>query len=344
MPLNKDALLQVKGVKKYFDVSEGIFTTKKKYLKAVDNVNFSLKQGEILGIVGESGCGKSTLGNLIMQLENPTEGEIIFDGIELSKLSAKELRRKRKDIQMIFQDPYSSLNPRMKVFDIVAEPLRTHKLASGTDLKKQVYDMLEIVGLNNKYANRYPHEFSGGQRQRIGIARALTLKPKLIVCDEPVSALDVSIQAQILNLLLKLQKEFQLTLIFIAHGIPAVKYISNRIAVMYLGKIVEIADKEQLLSNPKHPYTESLLYSVPVSHPKLRSNHEQSKLTGEMPSPVDPPPGCRFHTRCPYADEKCMEETPDLIETQDKEHYVACHYPLYRERVSNSDSVQAILD
>jgi peptide/nickel transport system ATP-binding protein len=340
MGSNQDVLLQVKGLKKHFDVSEGKLPFKKKYLKAVDGVDFHLHKGEILGIVGESGCGKSTLGQLIMQLLDPTEGEISFEGMDLSGLSAKNLRKKRKDIQMIFQDPYSSLNPRMNVFDIVAEPLRTHKVASGADLKKQVIEMLEVVGLNAESASRYPHEFSGGQRQRIGIARALALRPKLIVCDEPVSALDVSIQAQILNLLLRLQEEFDLTLLFIAHGIPAVKYISNRVAVMYLGKIVEIAEKEQLLTNPQHPYTEALLASVPVSHPSLRVKQEQHTMYGEMPSPVDLPTGCRFHTRCPYADDVCKEHAPELKDANQNGHSVACHYPV--GSIMATDKVEAI--
>lgn len=245
----QDYLLEVRGLKKYFDVSSGWLKKEKQYLKAVDDIDFKVKPGETLGIVGESGCGKSTTGNLIMNLLEKTEGEIIFEGVDLTKLSSVELRRKRSDIQMIFQDPYSSLNPRMRVFDIIAEPLRTHKVAKGKELEKQVYDLMDVVGLDRSYSSRYPHEFSGGQRQRIGIARALALKPKLIICDEPVSALDVSIQSQILNLMVKLQKEFNLTFIFIAHGLPVIKHISNRVAVMYLGKIVEMTTKEKLFKN-----------------------------------------------------------------------------------------------
>lgn len=321
-------ILEVKGLKKYFELNEGgLFKKKKHYLRAVDGVDLKVRHGETLGIVGESGCGKSTTGNVILRLLEPTEGEIIFDGVDLSKLSEKEMRKKRKDIQMIFQDPFSSLNPRMRVFNLIAEPLITHNVASGEELKRQVYELLEVVGLDRTYAQRYPHEFSGGQRQRIGIARALALKPKLIICDEPVSALDVSIQAQILNLLARLQKEFHLTYIFIAHGLPAVKHFSDRIAVMYLGKVVELASKEQLFSRPLHPYTEGLLSAVPIMDPTLRDKKKQIIIEGDMPSPANPPSGCRFHTRCPYASEKCMTEMPELKEHEDG-HMVACHYPL----------------
>jgi peptide/nickel transport system ATP-binding protein len=320
-------LLEVKGLKKYFELSEGVLKRNKLYLRAVDGVDFKVKRGETLGIVGESGCGKSTTGNVILRLLEPTEGEILFEGVDLTKLSEKEMRNKRKDIQMIFQDPFSSLNPRMRVFDIIAEPLRTHQVARGKELAERIYELMDVVGLDRSYANRFPHEFSGGQRQRIGIARALALKPKLIICDEPVSALDVSIQSQILNLLAKLQQEYQLTYLFIAHGLPAVKHISDRIAVMYLGKVVELASKEQLFSRPLHPYTEGLLSAVPIPDPTLRDKKQQILLEGDMPSPANPPSGCRFHTRCPYTTEKCRQETPELTEHHEG-HMVACHYPL----------------
>lgn len=320
-------LLEVKGLKKYFDISEGFFKKEKQYLRAVDNIDFFVKQGETLGIVGESGCGKSTTGNLIMQLLDKTEGEIIFDGVDLSTLKGEPLRKKRAEIQMIFQDPFSSLNPRMRVYDIIAEPLKTHNVAKGKELKDMVYEMLDVVGLDRSYARRYPHEFSGGQRQRIGIARALALKPKLIICDEPVSALDVSIQSQILNLMSKLQKEFKLTYIFIAHGLPAVKHISDRVAVMYLGKIVEITTKENLFDQPLHPYTEGLLAAVPIPDPTLRDKKAKIIIEGDMPSPANPPSGCRFHTRCPYAQERCRSEEPNLLEVR-PDHFVACHFPL----------------
>ena len=320
-------LLEVKGLKMAFDVTEKRFSKERDYLKAVDGVDFSVLRGETLGIVGESGCGKSTTGKLIMQLLEPTEGSILFEGVDLSELSHEEMRKKRKDLQMIFQDPYSSLNPRMRVFDIIAEPLLSHQIAKGKALYDQVLELMEVVGLNKAHAYRFPHEFSGGQRQRIGIARALALKPKLIVCDEPVSALDVSIQSQILNLLAKLQQEFDLTYIFIAHGLPAVKHISDRIAVMYLGRIVEIADKEQLFKNTKHPYTQGLLSAVPIPDPELRHNKERIILKGDMPSPVNPPSGCAFRTRCMYATEKCSAVVPPLTE-HEPGHFAACHYPL----------------
>lgn len=320
-------LLEIKGLKKYFDVSEGWFSKEKQYLRAVDGIDLKVKAGETLGIVGESGCGKSTTGNVILRLLEATEGQIIFDGVDLSQLSEEEMRKKRVDIQMIFQDPFSSLNPRMRVFDLIAEPLRTHKVASGKELEKRVYELMDVVGLDISYARRFPHEFSGGQRQRIGIARALALKPKMIICDEPVSALDVSIQSQILNLLAKLQKDFNLTYLFIAHGLPAVKHISDRVAVMYLGKVVELATKQQLFSKPMHPYTEGLLAAVPIPDPTLREKKHHILLEGDMPSPANPPPGCRFHTRCPYADEKCKQEEPKLVE-KEHGHMVACHYPL----------------
>lgn len=327
-----ESLLIVNNLKKHFNLSNSNFTKNKRYLRAVDGVDLHVNKGETLGIVGESGCGKSTLGNLIMGLLEPTEGDITFDNQPWNKLPKKVKREKRKDIQMIFQDPFSSLNPRMKVFDIVAEPLRTHRIKSGKALKEEVYHLLEVVGLDPSVASRYPHEFSGGQRQRIGIARAIALKPKLIVCDEPVSALDVSIQAQILNLLNKLQEEFNLTFIFIGHGLPAVKFISDRIAVMYLGKIVELADKDALFDNPLHPYTNALLNSNPISNPKERDTQEKILLKGELPNPENPPSGCPFHPRCPIAQEKCKEIVPKL-ERLESGHTVACHYPMEKDLV-----------
>ncbi|WP_404455327.1 ATP-binding cassette domain-containing protein [Virgibacillus necropolis] len=324
-------LLELDGLKKYFPVSSGWFNKEKKFLRAVDGIDLKLKAGETLGIVGESGCGKSTTGNLIVRLLESTQGKIIFEGVDITQLTEKEMHRKRSDIQMIFQDPVSSLNPRMRVFDIIAEPLRTHNVATGWELKKRVYELMDNVELDRSYSKRFPHEFSGGQRQRIGIARALALNPKLIICDEPVSALDVSIQSQVLNLLSRLQKKFDLTYIFIAHGIPAIRYISDRIAVMYLGKVVEVATKEQLFQHPHHPYTEGLISAVPIPDPTLRGNKNRVILEGDMPSPVDPPSGCRFHTRCPYATEKCKLVEPQLTELESG-HQVSCHYPLNNNR------------
>jgi len=318
-------LLDVIGLKKYFPVSDGFFR-RKQLLKAVDDIHLTVRKGETLGIVGESGCGKSTLAHLMTNLLKPTAGQIIFDGIEMNKLSKRERRKKRQDIQMIFQDPFSSLNPRMKVFDIIAEPLRAHQVARGTHLKRQVNDLLQVVGLDPTYSDRYPHEFSGGQRQRISIARAIALKPKLIVCDEPVSSLDVSVQSQILNLLETLQKEFHLTYIFIAHGLAAVKHISDRIAVMYLCKIVELASTKELFMRPLHPYTLGLISAVPIPDPTQRHLRKKILLEGEIPNPVNPPSGCSFHPRCPFATEKCKNVVPQLREISEG-HVVACHHP-----------------
>lgn len=326
--VDQDYLLIVEGLKTYFPVSSGLFGKTKQYVRAVDGVDFYVKKGETLGIVGESGCGKSTMGNTIIRLLEPTEGRIVFAGKDITRLSERELKKIRQDIQMVFQDPFSSLNPRMRVFDIIAEPLRTHKVAQGKELENQVYTLLETVGLDRTLANRFPHEFSGGQRQRIGIARALALRPKLLICDEPVSALDVSIQAQILNLLLELQRKFALTYIFIAHGIPAVKYISSRIAVMYLGKVVELAPKEELFLHTMHPYTYALISAVPLPDPTLRDQKDRVILEGDVPDQMGPHRGCSFYARCPYRREKCKAEPPLFREVRDG-HFVSCHYPLH---------------
>jgi len=322
-------LLELKGLKKYFDVSGdwNWFSSETKYLKAIDGVDLKVYPGETLGIVGESGCGKSTTGNVIAQLLKPSEGDVLFEGESLCALSQGKLRKRRKDFQMIFQDPFSSLNPRMRVRDLIGEPLRSHRIASGRKLEAQVVELMKAVGLSPTFIDRFPHEFSGGQRQRIGIARALALRPKLIVCDEVVSALDVSIQAQILNLLGKLQKEFALTYIFISHGLPAIKHISDRIAVMYLGRIVELASKEQLFARPRHPYTEALLSAVPLPDPEAARTRKRIVLQGDIPSPVNTPPGCPFHTRCPYAQAECRQVVPEM-RTMEDGHTVACHFPL----------------
>lgn len=326
-----DEVLVVKNLKKHFPVNQQLFKKEKEYLRAVDGVDLTVYRGETLGIVGESGCGKSTLGNLIMGLLQPTEGEIHFNGAELSKMKERDLKKHRVDYQMIFQDPFSSLNPRMRVFDLIAEPLITHRKLSKKELESEVHQLMKDVGLDTTYTHRFPHEFSGGQRQRIGIARALALKPKLIICDEPVSALDVSIQAQILNLLSDLQKKYNLTYIFIAHGLPAVRHISDRIGVMYLGNMVELTAKEALFAKPMHPYTNGLLASLPISHPRFRrAPEDEIILEGDMPSPVHPPSGCKFHTRCPFAQEKCKMVVPDF-EEKETGHFVACHYPLHQD-------------
>lgn len=317
-------LLEVQNLKKYYPIKKGIISRTVGHVKAVDGLNFSIYPGETVSLVGESGCGKSTTGRAIVQLEQPTEGKVIFDGKDMSSLSGSELRKIRTDLQIIFQDPYSSLNPRKRIGDLLAEPLLAHKLAEKGEVSRKVDDILEIVGLSRYHKSRYPHEFSGGQRQRIGIARALILQPKLIVCDEPVSALDVSIQAQVLNLLKDLQQEFRLTYLFIAHGLGAVKYISDRIAVMYLGKIVELAKTEEIFKKPKHPYTRALLHAYPIPNPHLR-NRERIVMEGDVPNPANPPKGCAFHTRCPLAQEICKEQTPVL---QGGDHSVACHFPL----------------
>ena len=329
-PYEGEYLLEVKHLKKYFRFGNRLFANKVKdqYVRAVDDVSFSIKKGQTLGIVGESGCGKSTTGNTIIRLIEKTEGEVYFEGHEISGMSKAEMDVIRPNIQMIFQDPYSSLNPRMRVFDIVAEPLRTHQVCkTETELKTRVFEMIDIVGLQRDQAFRYPHEFSGGQRQRIGIARALALRPKLIICDEPVSALDVSIQAQVLNLLASLQKEFDLSYIFIAHGLPTVKHVSDRIAVMYLGQLVEMADTEELFGSPSHPYTEGLLAAVPIPDPALRKERNAVLPQGDLPSPANPPDGCRFHTRCAYCKEICKNTVPEWRELR-AGHFVACHFPV----------------
>ncbi|MGG3624256.1 dipeptide ABC transporter ATP-binding protein [Bacillus gobiensis] len=317
-------LIEIKQLKKYYPIKKGIISRTVGHVKAVDGLNFAIYPGETLALVGESGCGKSSTGRTIVKLEEPTEGQIIFQGNDLSTLKGNDLRKVRLNLQIIFQDPYSSLNPRKRVGDLLAEPLLAHKLAGKEEANKKVEEILEIVGLTKLHKNRYPHEFSGGQRQRIGIARALILEPDLIVCDEPVSALDVSIQAQILNLLKDLQKKFRLTYLFIAHGLGAVKYISDRIAVMYLGKIVEIGKTEDIFKHPKHPYTQALLNAYPIPNPHLR-DRERIVLEGDVPSPANPPKGCSFHTRCPIAKDICRQQTPKLLGSDQS---VACHFPL----------------
>lgn len=321
-------LLKVEELSKHFSVKSGIFNKQAGAVKAVDHVSFHVKRGETLGIVGESGCGKSTTGRLLMRLLEATEGSIMFEDQEITKMSKQQLRKVRRDIQMVFQDPYASLNPRHTIQKILEEPLIVHGVRDKRERTKRVLEMLEVVGLNSSYLKRYPHQFSGGQRQRIGIARALMTKPKLIIADEPVSALDVSIQAQVLNLLKDIQTEFGLTYIFIAHDLGVVRHISDRVAVMYLGKIVEITDSELLYENPLHPYTKALLSSVPIPDPVIK--REMIALTGEIPSASNPPPGCAFHTRCSHCFDLCKQENPKLS-CVEPGHYAACH--LYGEGI-----------
>ncbi|MBK8293416.1 MAG: ATP-binding cassette domain-containing protein [Solirubrobacterales bacterium] len=325
-----EPLMEVQSLNKHFPLPGGsLFGKNKGAVRAVDGVSFALRKGETLGLVGESGCGKSTLARSLLQLLRPSSGSVKFRGVELTELSSKKLRPLRRDMQMIFQDPYTSLNPRKRVGHIIGEPLRIHGLAEGAELERRVREKLDQVGLSGDYYGRYPHEFSGGQRQRIGIARALAPEPSLIVADEPVSALDVSIQGQIVNLMADLQRDLDLTYLFVAHDLGVVRQVSDRIAVMYVGKIVEIGPAESVYTNPIHPYTASLLAAVPIPDPRANEARERNPLEGDVPSPSDPPPGCRFHTRCPFADEICEQEEPPLVDYGNG-HFAACHHPLGR--------------
>ena len=322
MPDAKGVLLEVRNLKKYFPLRKGILARVAAHVKAVDDVSFSILRGETFGLVGESGCGKTTTGRAVLRLIEPDSGEVRFDGIDLLKLGGEDLRRRRRDMQIIFQDPYASLNPRMRVGTIVGEPFAIHKTLQGSEREDRIIELLKIVGLDSGAMRRYPHEFSGGQRQRIGIARALALNPKLIVADEPVSALDVSIQAQITDLLLELQRKFGLAYLFISHSIPVVEQLSRRIGVMYLGKLVEVGTAEQICWSPKHPYTQALISAVPVPDPAIRK--ERIILGGDVPTPINPPSACRFHTRCPIAEQRCRVEEP-LLRTLADRQTVACH-------------------
>ncbi|MCL4562078.1 MAG: ATP-binding cassette domain-containing protein [Chloroflexi bacterium] len=322
--MNQDVLLRVEDLKVYFPIHRGVFRTVVGHVQAVDGVSFTIRRGETLGLVGESGCGKTTTGRAILKFNRPISGKIYFDDQELVGLSESRFRPFRRRIQMIFQDPYASLNPRMTVKETVGEPLMIYRLSRGVNLRKEVQGYLELVGLSPQYVDRYPHEFSGGQRQRIGIARALALRPDLIVCDEPISALDVSIQAQVVNLLKELQKELHLTYLFIAHDLSMVRHISDRVAVMYLGTIVELASSQDLYAQPMHPYTQALMSAVPIPDPKIELQRNRTILTGDVPSADNPPSGCHFRTRCPLATEICATVKPRLNEVS-AEHYTACY-------------------
>jgi len=324
MTPEKQVLLRVEGLKKYFPIMKGVFRRKVGDIKAVDGVTFDIYKGETLGLVGESGCGKSTTGRVILQLFPVTEGKIVFDDQDLTQLHGEDLRRIRPKMQMIFQDPHASLNPRMTVGSIISEPLYEHRAARGKDLRIRVEELLDLVGLNPSHANRYPHEFSGGQRQRIGIARALALNPEFIVCDEPIAALDVSIQAQVVNLLEDLQAEFGLTYLFISHDLSMIRHISQRVAVMYLGHLMELGSRKDVYENPLHPYTRALLSAVPSPDPYLEETRHRTILSGDVPSPANPPQGCPFNTRCPVVVEQCRLERPVLRELRPGQ-WVACH-------------------
>ena len=325
MSSENNVLLKVEDLKMHFPIFQGLIRRQVGAVHAVDGISFDVRRGETLGLVGESGCGKSTTGRSILQLYKPTSGKIMFDDVNLVSLKSEDMRLMRRKMQMIFQDPYASLNPRMTVGEIVGEPLLVHNIASGREVDERVAHLLETVKLNPSFSSRYPHEFSGGQRQRIGIARSLALHPSFIVCDEPISALDVSIQAQVVNLLEELQEQFNLTYLFIAHDLSMVRHISNRIAVMYLGVIMELADRDALYENPLHPYSQALLSAVPIPDPFVESKHKRTILQGDVPSPVNPPSGCRFRTRCPIAESMCAEKRPEFRELKPG-HFVACHF------------------
>lgn len=324
MATENEVLLRVENLKKYFPIKRGVFQRHVGDIKAVDGISFFVRRNETLGLVGESGCGKTTTGRTILQLYRPTEGEVYFEKQDLINMKGEQLRQMRRRMQMIFQDPYASLNPRMTIGSIIGEPLEVHNIAKGKEKRERVQELLRLVGLNPYFINRYPHEFSGGQRQRVGVARALALNPDFIVCDEPVSSVDVSIQAQIVNLLEDLQEQFGMAYLFIAHDLSMVRHISDRVAVMYLGKIVELTSREELYRNPLHPYTQALLSAVPIPDPVVEERRQRIILEGDVPSPANPPEGCNFSTRCPVVMDVCHKEDPEFREVS-SEHWVACH-------------------
>jgi oligopeptide/dipeptide ABC transporter ATP-binding protein len=320
-------LVDVRDLKMYFPLTRGIILQRVVgYVRAVDGVSFSIERGQTMGLVGESGSGKTTIGRTIVRLYKPTAGQILFEDKDLAKLDGEELRQTRQRVQMIFQDPYASLNPRYTIGSLIAEPMYIYKVASGAEIRERTAELLRVVGLRPEYIDRYPHEFSGGQRQRIAVARALSINPKFIIADEPVSALDVSIRAQVLNLLQRLQQQFNLTYLFVSHDLSVVRHVADRIAVMYLGKIVELSDRDELYAAPKHPYTQALLSAIPIPDPKIEKHRQRIILSGDLPSPINIPTGCRFHTRCPMAQQICREVEPPFEAKEGREHYAACHF------------------
>jgi oligopeptide transport system ATP-binding protein len=333
MTPTKPPLVQVRNLKKYFPIHKGLLQRRAGNVKAVDGVSFDIYKGETLGMVGETGCGKTTIGRTILRLYEPTGGQIIFDGVDLMSLNDGQMREMRRRMQMIFQDPYASLNPRMTVGSIIAAPLEVHNVAKGKSKRERVQELLDLVGLNPEFVNRYPHEFSGGQRQRIGIARALAVNPDLIICDEPISSLDVSIQAQVVNLLEELQERLGLTYLFIAHDLSMVRHISDRMAVMYLSKIVELADRNEIYQNPLHPYTQALMSAVPIPDPEIAEQRKRIILEGDIPSSSNPPDGCNFNTRCPFVKEICFQQDPAFRELKPG-HWVACHFAEQFQKVT----------
>ncbi|HLI69395.1 MAG TPA: dipeptide ABC transporter ATP-binding protein [Ktedonobacteraceae bacterium] len=333
-----ETLIDIRDLKMHFPLTQGIvFQRVVGYVRAVDGVSFSIERGKTLGLVGESGSGKTTIGRTIVRLYKPTAGQMLFEGQDLAALKGEELRQLRRRVQMIFQDPFASLNPRFTIGSLIAEPMYIYKVASRDEIRERTLELLKVVGLRTEYIDRYPHEFSGGQRQRIAVARALSINPEFVIADEPVSALDVSIRAQVLNLLQRLQRQFNLTYLFVSHDLSVVRHVADRIAVMYLGKIVELADRDELYQSPKHPYTRALLSAIPLPDPQIEKRRQRIILAGDLPSPINIPRGCRFHTRCPMAQEICREVEPAFERKEGREHYAACHFS---EQVSVPDGVQ----